>query len=89
MIAGLVRFAAWASLAHDLYMVEISDMPTVEERELARLRAMTAEEKLRVSDRLWREAHALARAVVAQRHPAWSSEQVTAETRRLMSGGRA
>lgn len=64
-------------------------MPTLEELELARLRAMTAEEKLRVSDRLWREAQAVARAAVTQRHPTWSGEQVTAETRRLMSGGRA
>jgi hypothetical protein len=64
-------------------------METVRERELARLRAMTPTEKLRVAEALWREAHAITEAAIARRNPDWTREQVRQETRRLMSGGRA
>jgi hypothetical protein len=64
-------------------------METVRERELARLRAMTPTEKLRVAEALWREARAITEAAIARRNPDWTREQVRQETRRLMSGGRA
>ena len=64
-------------------------MDTTRERELARLRAMTPAEKLRVAEALWRDAWALTEAGVVMRHPDWSRDQVRRETRRLMSGGRA
>jgi hypothetical protein len=64
-------------------------MPTVQDRELARLRAMTPAEKLRVAEALWREARAITEATVVTRHPEGTVEQVRDETRRLMSGGRA
>jgi hypothetical protein len=64
-------------------------MTTVRDRELARLRAMTPAEKLRVAEALWREARAITEATVVRRHPEWTVEQVRQETRRLISGGRA
>ena len=64
-------------------------METARKRELARLRAMTPAEKLRVAEGLWRDAWALTEAGIVMRHPEWTREQVRKETRRLMSGGRA
>ena len=64
-------------------------MDTVRERELARLRAMTPAEKLKVAEALWRDAWALTEAGIVVRHPGWTREQLRQETRRLMSGGRA
>jgi hypothetical protein len=64
-------------------------MDTVRDRELARLRAMTPTEKLRVAEGLWREARALTEAALVRRHPDWTRDQVREETRRVMSGGRA
>ncbi len=64
-------------------------MTTVLDLELARLRAMTPAEKLRVSAGLWRDARALSRAAITRRHPEWTVEQVETETRRVMSGDRA
>lgn len=51
--------------------------------EVARLRAMTASEKVAVMHALWREAWSLATAGVRGRHPDWSPEQVEAEVREL------
>ena len=68
---------------------DISRMETVRDRELARLRAMTAAEKLRVAEALWREARTVTEAAVVRRHPEWTRDQVRQETRRVMSGGRA
>lgn len=62
-----------------------TSMPTVLERELARLRAMTAEEKLAVAELLWREAWAFKEASIARRHPDWTAEQVRAATRRAFA----
>jgi len=64
-------------------------METGQDRELARLRAMTPAEKLRVSEALWREARAITEAAVMKRHPEWTRDQVRQETRRVLSGGRA
>lgn len=62
-------------------------MATVEERELARLRRMTAAEKLAVSERLWHEAWALKRAAIARRHPDWPAARIEEATRRALAGG--
>jgi|RhiMethySRZTD1v2_1073278.scaffolds.fasta_scaffold169103_2 hypothetical protein len=64
-------------------------MTTVRDRDLARLRAMTPAEKLRVAEALWRDARALTEAAIVRRHPDWNREQVRQETRRIMSGDRA
>jgi hypothetical protein len=64
-------------------------MPTVLELELARLRQMTAAEKLAVSEALWREAWRLKRASIAARHPDWDQKRVERVTREAMTGGGA
>jgi hypothetical protein len=56
------------------------------ERELARLREMTAEEKLAVAESLWREAWRLKRASLASRHPEWTSDELDAATRSALGG---
>ena len=61
-------------------------MSTMHDDELARLRAMTPAEKLRVADRLRSDALRLARAAVARRHPEWNDARVRAEARRLVLG---
>jgi len=81
------QHAAW--LARPAYSRDISSMTTVLDLELARLRAMTPAEKLRVSAGLWRDARALSQAAITRRHPEWTVEQVETETRRVMSGDRA
>ena len=54
--------------------------------EVARLRAMTASEKVAVMHALWRQAWSLASAGVAGRHPDWSPGQVEAEVREMFRG---
>ena len=61
-------------------------MDSVWDQELARLRAMSPAEKLKVADGLWRDARGLTEAGVVRRHPEWTREQIQQETRRLMSG---
>jgi hypothetical protein len=61
-------------------------MSDLRDRELARLRAMTPADKLRVADRLRADAFRIARAAVAQRNPAWNKQQVEAAARRLVTG---
>lgn len=58
-------------------------MPTVEELEVVRLRAMTAEQKVAVMDSLWRQAWALKAAGLRAQHPDWLPEQVEAEVRAM------
>jgi len=58
-------------------------MASVLERELRRLRTMTATEKVAVMEALWRQAWALTTAGVRGRHPEWTREQVAAEVRRV------
>lgn len=48
-----------------------------------RLRAMTADEKVRLSHALWLEARSVTAAGVRGRHPEWSDEQVAARVREL------
>lgn len=54
--------------------------------ELARLRAMTASEKVAVMHSLWRQAWSLKSAGVRARHPDWSAEQVEARVREIFRG---
>ena len=54
------------------------------ERQAERLRAMTADEKLRVAHALWVEAHAVATAGVRAAHPDWSDDRVASRVRELM-----
>jgi hypothetical protein len=49
-----------------------------------RLRAMTADEKVRLSHALWVEAWNVASAGIRGRYPDWSDEQVAARLRELM-----
>ena len=58
-------------------------MASVLELELARLRALTATEKVAVMHSLWRQAWSLKSAGVAAQHPDWSSEEVTTEVRAI------
>ncbi len=58
-------------------------MPSVLDLELARLRAMTATEKLATTHALWRQAWSLTSAGVRARHPDWSPERVEAEVREI------
>ncbi|MBX9927270.1 MAG: hypothetical protein K2X99_00020 [Gemmatimonadaceae bacterium] len=50
----------------------------------SRIRAMSPEEKLRVSEDLWVEAKGLMAAGVRLRHPDWTDTQVQDEVRKLM-----
>ena len=49
-----------------------------------RIRAMTAEGKVRIAHALWIEAREVAAAGVRARHPAWSDEEVASRVRELM-----
>jgi hypothetical protein len=61
-------------------------MPSVLDHELARLRAMTATEKVAVMHSLWRQAWALTAAGVRARHPDWTPEQVDVAVREIFRG---
>ncbi|HUF51123.1 MAG TPA: hypothetical protein VMN60_09835 [Longimicrobiales bacterium] len=49
-----------------------------------RLRAMTADEKVRLSHVLWIEARNVMSAGIRARHPDWSDEQVAEGVRELL-----
>jgi hypothetical protein len=66
----------------------LSRVPTVSERELARLREMTPAEKLAVSELLWRQAWALKQASIARQRPDWTPEQIRTATRRALADAR-
>lgn len=59
-------------------------MTDVVTRLTGRLRAMTADEKVRLSHALWIEARNVSSAGVRARHPEWSDEQVAARVREIM-----
>ena len=61
----------------------VQAMPSVLDRELARLRAMSATEKVAVMHSLWRQAWSLTSAGIRGRHPEWSPAQVEAEAREI------
>jgi hypothetical protein len=56
-------------------------MESVLDCELARLRQMTASEKVAVMHFLWRQAWSLKAAGVRAQHPDWPAEQVEAAVR--------
>lgn len=58
-------------------------MASVLELELARLRAMTASEKVAIMHSLWRQAWSLKSAGVRAQHPDWAPERVAAEVREI------
>ena len=58
-------------------------------RQTERIRAMTADEKVRIAHALWVEARAVTASGVRARHPQWSAEQVAAQVRELMRGASA
>jgi len=59
-------------------------MDSAIERQTERLRAMTADEKVRLTHALWIQAHDITTAGVRGAHPDWSDEQVAARVRELM-----
>ncbi|HEX9581437.1 MAG TPA: hypothetical protein VF970_10070 [Gemmatimonadales bacterium] len=61
-------------------------MQSVLDAEVARLRAMTASEKVGVMHLLWRQAWSLVSAGVRGRHPDWLRADVDVEVRRIMGG---
>jgi len=52
--------------------------------QLERIRAMSADEKVRISHDLWIEARAVLTAGVRAQHPEWPDEQVAERVRELM-----
>lgn len=62
-------------------------MESVADHELARLREMTASEKIAVMHSLWRQAWALKRAGIRAQHPDWSAEQVETGVREVFRDG--
>lgn len=52
--------------------------------QLERIRAMSVEEKLRISHELWLEARAVLAAGVRARHPEWTEAPVAERVRELM-----
>ena len=63
-----------------------STMNTVLDQELARLRAMTAAEKIAAMNSLWRQAWALKAAAVRAEHPDWAPDRVTTAVREIFRG---
>jgi len=61
-----------------------SGMQSLLPRQTDRIRAMTADEKVRLSQTLWREAWNVAAAGVRARHPDWSAERVAERVRELI-----
>lgn len=59
-------------------------MDTALTRQTERLRAMTADEKVRLSHALWLEARNVMVAGLRGTHPDWSDEQVVTRVRELM-----
>jgi hypothetical protein len=76
--SGLVAFAPFTTRRHLSYMEENWDWET------ARLRRMTADEKVRVAQTLWRDVWNAAAAGVRARHPDWPEAQVQDAVRELM-----
>ncbi len=61
------------------------DVNTALERQNERIRAMTADERVGLSHALWLEARRVMVASVQATYPDWSSEQIAARVRELMS----
>jgi hypothetical protein len=56
---------------------------SVRDLEIARLRAMSASEKIAAMQSLWEQAWALKAAGVSAQHPEWTAEQVEARVREI------
>ena len=63
-------------------------MDSVLDLEVARLRQMTASEKIAVMNSLWRQAWSLKSAGVRAQHPEWSPEQIKAAVREIFRDDR-
>ncbi len=63
-------------------------MESIRELEAARIRQMTAAEKLAVMQSLWRQAWSLKSAGVRGQHPAWSEAEVAAAVREMFRNAR-
>jgi hypothetical protein len=63
-------------------------MESVLELEVARLRQMTASEKVAVMHSLWRQAWSLKTVGVRAAHPEWSPDQVEATVREIFRDDR-
>ena len=59
-------------------------METIRDRQTERIRAMTADEKVRISHALWLEARSVVEAGERARHPEWSEERLAERVRELM-----
>ncbi len=59
-------------------------MDTALTRQTERLRAMTADEKVRLSHALWLEARSVLAAGIRGTHPEWSDEKIVTRVRELM-----
>ena len=68
---------------------DYSAMESVLDLEVARLRRMTASEKVAVMHSLWRQAWSLKAAGVRAQHPDWSPERVAATVREIFSHDRS
>lgn len=69
--------------------MDIPRMESALERQAERFRAMTADEKVRLSEALWVEARAVTIAGVRGRHPGWSEEEIATRVRELMRDAHA
>lgn len=63
-------------------------MESVLDLEIARLREMTASEKVAVMNSLWRQAWSLKAAGVRAQHPEWSPDRVEATVREIFRHAR-
>jgi hypothetical protein len=77
-VADCVLFAAGR-------LSDICGMKSAIARQLDRIRAMTADEKVRLAHALWVEAREVTAAGVRARHPEWSDAQVAERVREIMS----
>lgn len=68
------RYAHEVAWAREI--AEYSGLSDALLNQVERIRAMTADEKLRVSHMLWEEAWRVAAAGVRARHPDWSDAEV-------------
>lgn len=59
-------------------------MKSILARQTERIRALTADEKVRISHALWLEARSVAAAGERARHPEWSEERLAERVRELM-----
>ncbi len=59
-------------------------MTSAQASRIERLRAMTADEKVRLAHGLWIEAHRTLTAGVRATHPDWSDREVAVRVRELM-----